>query len=313
MSNKPFKILSIIGSPHDGNSNTRALVEDFVEELSTAGVTCDHQVMGLGKYKIEPCRGCWACTKGKSCPVKNDDLDVIKKAMIECDMLIIGSPVYTNQVSAQLKMLFDRLFTWCHVFPLLGKYSLSAVTTANDGQKETGDFIEKMLATYGTYSLGTIIGTGAYTAGFFPQRITARKKNQKTARKAAQLIQKDTLPKESKWLKRMFRAMKRKITGVHTINYIVNGQHPDMPNPPKLMVKLINSIRKKKNVPWDDTVKLSKLMEFELRWWKDRNWLKAKSLKELIEAEPVSTFEIKERLLLELANENNTVKNNERA
>lgn len=31
--------------------------------------------------------------------------------MLECDMLIMASPVYTNQVSAQMKALFDRLFT----------------------------------------------------------------------------------------------------------------------------------------------------------------------------------------------------------
>ena len=38
------------------------------------------------------------------------------------------------------------MFTWCHIFPLLGKYSLSACTTGNDGYKEVGSYLEKILA-----------------------------------------------------------------------------------------------------------------------------------------------------------------------
>ncbi len=295
--NNKFKILSIIGSPHDKKSNTRALIDDFITELSSAGVICDHEVISLGTKTVKPCKGCWNCTRSKPCPIKDDDLFYIKKAMVECDMLILGSPVYTNQVSSQMKALFDRLFVWCHVFPLLGKYSLSAVTTANDGHRETGSFIEKIMATYGTFSFGTIVGTGAYTPGFYPHRDSVRMKNKKMAQKAAQLILKNELPKQTFWLKKMFKVMKRKVTGVHAINYIVNGEQPGMPNPPKLLVKMINLIRKKKNVSWEDTVKLSKLMQFELEWWRDSNWLNAKSINQLMKAEPQEEFDALERLL----------------
>ena len=60
--------------------------------------------------------------------------------MLKCEVLILACPVYENQVSAQMKALFDRLFVWCHIFPLLGKYSLSAVTTGNDGYQQTGEY-----------------------------------------------------------------------------------------------------------------------------------------------------------------------------
>ena len=118
-----FKILTILGSPHDRKSNTKALVNDFVEDLENEGLELDHEVISLGRKKVEPCKGCWNCTFDRPCRIK-DDLEEIKIKLIECDMLIVASPVYTNQVTAQMKAFFDRLFTWCHIFPLLGKYSL---------------------------------------------------------------------------------------------------------------------------------------------------------------------------------------------
>ena len=143
--------------------------------------------------------------------------------MLECDMLIMASPGYTNQVSAQMKALFDRLFTWCHVFPLLGKYSLSACTTGNDGHGETGEFLEKMLATYGTSSFGTIYSLGAFTPGLFPRREKARSKNAKLARTVAQAVLARRKLPTSSIQRKMFRTMKRKVSGAHAIDWLRNG------------------------------------------------------------------------------------------
>ena len=59
---KRFQILTILGSPHSGNSNTRALVDNFVEDVATEGLPLDHQVIALGQKKVLPCKGCWNCT-----------------------------------------------------------------------------------------------------------------------------------------------------------------------------------------------------------------------------------------------------------
>ncbi len=104
---KKTRILTILASPHNQNSNTRTFVDDFVDEMKSEGLDLVHQVISLREKKVNPCLGCWNCTKGKPCPVQ-DDLSEIKEAMIDCDMLILASPVYTNQVTAQMKALFDR-------------------------------------------------------------------------------------------------------------------------------------------------------------------------------------------------------------
>ncbi|MCK5250981.1 MAG: flavodoxin family protein, partial [Spirochaetaceae bacterium] len=257
----------------------------------------DRSFISLGTSNVGPCKGCWNCTREKSCPLGDDDLKEIKAAMLDCDMLIMASPVYTNQVSAQMKALFDRLFTWCHIFPLLGKYSLSACTTGNDGYKETGDFLEKMLATYGTVSFGTIVGTGAYTPGFFPRRESERAKYTKLAKCVAETVLAGKRPALNSWNRRMFTVMKRKMTGVHAVNFMSHGPTEGQPDPPRLMVKLIESVMRKKGISMEQMDKLAALMSFELGWWQSRGWLGVKSFRQLAAIPVPAGFDARARLL----------------
>ena len=295
--NRTFKVLSIIGSPHDAKSNTRALVEDFLDDVETAGLTIDRTFISLGTKEVLPCKGCWNCTVGKPCPLRHDDLNEIKEAMIDCDMLILGCPVYTNQVTAQMKALFDRLFTWCHIFPLLGKYSLSVCTTGNDGQDEVANYLEKMLATYGTSSFGTVIGTGAYTPGFFPRRESVREKYKDLARHVAETIVSGKPMPVSSWQRKMFKVMKRKMTGVHVIDYIQNGESDERPDPPRMMLRMVRGLMTKRGVTEDQVARLARLMSFELGWWSKRGWLTAKSFGQLASRPTPADFDTRAYLL----------------
>lgn len=293
-----FKILTILGSPHDGKSNTRALVEDFVEDVAAEGLAVDHQVIPLGRRKLLPCRGCWSCTRNKPCPLsKKDDLEEIKAAMIDCDMLILASPVYTNQVTAQMKALFDRLFTWCHIFPLLGKYSLSACTTGNDGHGEVGAFLEKMLATYGTYSFGTINSIFGFTPGFFPGRDRARAKNKKLAARVARTVLESKRPSINRMQRKMFKVMRRKMTGVHAINCMRHGNVDGQPEPPWLRLKIMNHFIEKLGFTDKQLDTWAGFLEFELGWWRSRGWLDTKSFSELAARPMPADFNAKQRLL----------------
>lgn len=297
MRDKTFKILTILGSPHDQKSNTRALVEDFVDEIASAGLAFEHEIIPLGRRNIQPCKGCWACTKDRPCPLADDDLMEIKKAMLGCDMLILASPVYTNQVTAQMKTMVDRLFTWCHIYPLLGKYSLSVVTTGNDGYKETGDFLEKMLATYGTNSFGSIHSIGGLTPGFFPWREEARKKHSKFAKKVAKTILLGKKPKARPIQREIFKVMKKKMTGIHNINCMKHGIPEGQPKPPALRLRIMRYFINKMNVTEKQLEKWSKLLSFELKWWRDRGWLRAKSLKQLAAMPVPDGFDVNARLI----------------
>ncbi len=292
-----FQILTILGSPHDANSNTRALVEGFIEDVAREGLPLDHQVISLGQKKVLPCRGCWNCTRHKPCPLANDDLAEIKAAMLSCDMLILACPVYANQVTAQMKALFDRLFTWCHVFPLLGKVSLSACTTGNDGQKEVGRYLEKILATYGTSSFGTISSIGAFTPGFFPWEKIARNKNKRLAKRVAQTILTGKQLPIGAMQCRMYRVMRRKMSGIHTLDTLQNGPSKGQPAPNWLRSQIMQWFFKKANLSNTQRDKLARLLAFELDWWRARGWLDTRSFRQLISRPLPDDFNSRERLL----------------
>ncbi|MBN2440236.1 MAG: flavodoxin family protein [Spirochaetales bacterium] len=295
--NKKTTILTILGSPHNAKSNTKAFVDDFVEEIAKAGLALEHTVIPLSQKKVSPCKGCWNCTQEKPCPLANDSLEEIKLAMIECDMLIMASPVYTNQITSQMKALFDRLFTWCHIFPLLGKYSLSACTTGNDGMKPVGDFLQMMLATYGTFSFGHIQSMGGFTPGFFPFRDKAREKNKKLAKIIADTINHCKELPISSLQKKMFGIMSKKMNGSHIFRYLAGSEDKADAKPSAFKLKLIKKILTRSNMTNDQIHRISKMMAFEYTWWKERGWFKAKSFRQLVQMPVPENFNVKKRLL----------------
>lgn len=283
------KILTILASPHKQKSNTLAFVEDFVDEMKKAGLNLKHNVISLREKRVDPCRGCWNCTDDKPCPIK-DDLEEIKEAMINCDMLILASPVYTNLVTAQMKALFDRLFTWCHIFPLLGKYSLSACTTGNDGIKPTTDFMEKMLATYGTFSFGKISSMGGFTPGFFPFRDKAKNRYANKAKKIVKIIQANKRPPISNLQNQMFSVMYKKMSGVNIFRHMINADYKSDVTPPKFKLNFIKNILRKNDLTNEHIKKIASMMKFEYTWWVEKGWLKARSFKQLVNMENPGNF-----------------------
>jgi multimeric flavodoxin WrbA len=97
-----MKVLCISGSPRKG-SNTDYLL-DLV--LSITG----GQFVKLVDYRIEPCQSCWACRRLDECTVDDDMSNVLIPMLLDADAMVLGSPVYFNNVSAQLKAFIDR--TW---------------------------------------------------------------------------------------------------------------------------------------------------------------------------------------------------------
>jgi multimeric flavodoxin WrbA len=60
----------------------------------------------VGK-NIQPCDGCWGCTKTGKCHIK-DDVAVLQDKMIAADGIIFGTPVYFWGMTAQAKAIVDR-------------------------------------------------------------------------------------------------------------------------------------------------------------------------------------------------------------
>jgi len=107
---QPMKILSILGSPNR-EGNTAKLLEYYLEGVCNKNHDAENETVFLREKNIAPCMGCNAC-KGKEangCIVK-DDMQPYYKRLEETDVLIIATPVYWFNMTAQTKTFVDRMY-----------------------------------------------------------------------------------------------------------------------------------------------------------------------------------------------------------
>lgn len=118
-----MKILFISGSPRK-NSNTDLLLKET--RTVTGG-----EFLKITDYRVDPCRSCWTCLKSGKCAIDDDMSQKIIPLLLTTDILVLGSPVYFNNVSAQLKAFMDR--TWCIKGKLRNKVGGAVVAGRGDG------------------------------------------------------------------------------------------------------------------------------------------------------------------------------------
>ena len=106
-----MKILALVGSPRLGG-NTDSLVDQALEEAAKLGAQTE-KIM-LSQHTVAPCLGHDDCGSFKSCAQK-DDTPWILDRLCEADGVILATPVYYYNVTAQLKAFMDRnYFLYMH-------------------------------------------------------------------------------------------------------------------------------------------------------------------------------------------------------
>ncbi len=107
-------ILVISSSPRiGGNSDT--LCAEFARGAKESGHTV--QTLHLQKMNIRPCIGCEACHQNGGTCVQKDDMEQLFEAMSVSDVLVLATPVYFYDVSAQLKTMIDRTYSKFYTQP----------------------------------------------------------------------------------------------------------------------------------------------------------------------------------------------------
>jgi len=101
------KVLVILGSPRR-KGNSAALANQIIKGVKSAKAAVE--TIYLQGMKIAPCKACDTCrkTRSKGCAIK-DDMQELYSKVIEADALVIASPVYWFNMSAQTKIFLDRL------------------------------------------------------------------------------------------------------------------------------------------------------------------------------------------------------------
>lgn len=102
-----MKVVAFNGSARK-DGNTAILVNYVLDELRKEGI--ETELVQLAGKKIRGCAACYKCfdNKDKRCSVKDDVANECIEKMIEAQGIIMASPTYFADVTAEMKALIDR-------------------------------------------------------------------------------------------------------------------------------------------------------------------------------------------------------------
>jgi len=101
-----MKVLGINCSPRKGG-NTELLLREVFTALEKEGIKTE--LFQLGGQEVSGCIACMKCKKkgDRKCHQKNDLINKCIEKMLKADGIIIGSPVYFADISADAKALLE--------------------------------------------------------------------------------------------------------------------------------------------------------------------------------------------------------------
>lgn len=157
------KVLILSGSPRK-NGNSDLLCDEFMKGASEAG----HEVekIRVQEKNIGYCMACYACRETGNCAIKDDMADILQK-MIDCDVMVLASPVYFYSIDAQLKTVIDRsVARWTEVKNKEFYYIVTAADAELEAARTTIDCFRGYAdCVDGAKEMGIIYGMGAYEKG----------------------------------------------------------------------------------------------------------------------------------------------------
>lgn len=102
-----MKTLILNGSPRKGNT---LLALEAIKEGIEKNVQGEVELLDITKYKVAGCIACDYCRKNEGNCLTKDDGQMLAEKILEADIVIFGSPVYWWGISAQLKLVIDRMY-----------------------------------------------------------------------------------------------------------------------------------------------------------------------------------------------------------
>lgn len=153
-----MKVVAINGSPNK-EGNTRLLLEKVLEPLAKAG--WETEIVQVGGRNIHGCRGCFACMKRQDnrCSSGKDDFNEVFERMLGADAIVLGTPTYFSDVTAEMKALIDRsgFVAMANGCAFAGKLGAAVVAARRGGATHAFDtmnhlfFISQMIVPGSTY------------------------------------------------------------------------------------------------------------------------------------------------------------------
>ena len=156
-----MKVLGINGSARK-DGNTALLIGKVFEALNGAGIKTE--LIQFSGQTIEPCKACWGCEGKKNCVYKKDLFYEVFEKMVEADGIILGSPVYSANISATMQAFLERAAVVCDMNPGLFTHKVGASVAAarRGGALQTIDAMNHFFLNHEAFVVGSTYWNMAY-------------------------------------------------------------------------------------------------------------------------------------------------------
>jgi multimeric flavodoxin WrbA len=103
-----MKVVAFNGSPRK-DGNTFVLISRLLEELGRQGF--ETEIVQLSDKEIHGCIACFKCFENldRRCAVKKDPMNDYIEKITKAEGVVLGSPVYFQDVTPEMKALIDRV------------------------------------------------------------------------------------------------------------------------------------------------------------------------------------------------------------
>ena len=156
-----MKVVAFNGSPRK-DGNTTILINHVFRELEKEGV--ETELVQLSGREIRGCIACYKCFENKDqhCAVKDDIANECIEKMMKPEGIILGSPVYFTDVTAEMKALIDRagFVSMANGGMYKNKVSAAVVAVRRSGAIHTLDTINHFFLAGQMIIIGRGIGVG---------------------------------------------------------------------------------------------------------------------------------------------------------
>ncbi len=183
-----MKVFILNGSPRGAKGVTGKLLGSLAKGLSAGGASIVE--MNVARLNIAPCTACLSCMhKVPGQCALEDDMKGIYDHMKTSDLLVLGTPVYVDNMSAQMKAVMDRCI--CCLQPFFRKDDAGRIRhsywwrmparfllVSTSGFPEVESFLplratfRAQAANYGSRPIGEVCIPGSIALQIEPSKLT---------------------------------------------------------------------------------------------------------------------------------------------
>ncbi len=146
-----MKVLGINGSPRGERSGTGRLVAAVLKGASEQGA--EAELLHLVDHNLLYRNACSICFQPGDC-VMDDDFPGIFTKITEAEGVVLGSPVYFDHVTGQMKLFIDRMADGIQCQSLTGKYGCAIATSGDHAEDAVVSYLNHVLQMLGADPVG---------------------------------------------------------------------------------------------------------------------------------------------------------------